>query len=65
MLPIGYLLRNLLRRRVRTVVTVGGIAATTLLVVAMSAFADGMHRAAIGKFELGKYVPREMLRSSR
>ena len=26
---------------------------------------DEVHRAAIGKFELGKYVPREMLRSSR
>lgn len=48
MLPLGYLLRNLLRRRVRTLVTVGGVAATTLLVVAMSAFADGMHEAAVG-----------------
>lgn len=46
MLPLGYLLRNLLRRRVRTVVTIGGVAATTLLVIAMNAFAGGMIRAA-------------------
>lgn len=69
MLPIGYLLRNLLRRRVRTVVTVGGIAATTLLVVAMSAFADGMHRAAIGNerhdviYLLGSSAEVDLVRS--
>ena len=48
MLPFSYLLRNLLRRRVRSLVTMLGIAATTLLVVAMSAFAGGMHEAAAG-----------------
>jgi putative ABC transport system permease protein len=48
MLPLGYLLRNLLRRRVRTAVTVAGIAATTMLVIAMHAFADGMSTAALG-----------------
>ncbi len=69
MLPIGYLLRNLLRRRVRTVVTVGGIAATTLLVVAMSAFADGMHQAAVGNerhdvvYLLGSSAEVDLVRS--
>ena len=48
MLPFSYLIRNLLRRRLRTVVTVLGIAATTLLVVAMQSFADGMRDAAYG-----------------
>lgn len=48
MLPFSYLLRNLLRRRVRTFVTIAGIAATTLLVIGMSAFATGMHEAAEG-----------------
>lgn len=42
MLPFGYVLRNLLRRRARTVVTLAGIAATTMLVVAMTSFADGI-----------------------
>ena len=45
MLPFGYVLRNLLRRRARTLVTLGGIAATTLLVIAMTAFANGILRA--------------------
>ncbi|MCK5941871.1 MAG: ABC transporter permease, partial [Planctomycetes bacterium] len=69
MLPISYLLRNLLRRRVRTVVTVGGVAATTLLVVAMSAFADGMHQAAIGNerhdvvYLLGSSAEVDLVRS--
>lgn len=48
MLPFGYILRNLMRRRARSLVTVGGIAATTLLVIAMTAFADGMAGAATG-----------------
>lgn len=48
MLPFSYLLRNLLRRRVRTIVTISGVAATTLLVIAMTAFAEGMHEAAEG-----------------
>jgi hypothetical protein len=39
MLPPSYLLRNLLRRRTRSLVTLFGIAAVTLLVVAMIAFA--------------------------
>jgi hypothetical protein len=46
MLPFAYLLRNLLRRRLRSAITIGGIAATTLLVIAMHSFADGMRSAA-------------------
>ncbi len=45
MLPFDYVLRNLLRRRARTLATLGGIAATTLLVIAMTSFADGITRA--------------------
>ena len=45
MLPFGYVLRNLLRRRARTLVTLAGIAATTMLVIAMTAFASGITRA--------------------
>lgn len=69
MLPVSYLIRNLLRRRVRTAVTVGGIAATTLLVIAMSAFADGMYRAAIGNerhdvvYLLGSSAEVDLVRS--
>jgi putative ABC transport system permease protein len=48
MLPFAYLLRNLLRRGTRTAVTTAGIAATTLLVVAMHSFAEGMTSAAVG-----------------
>jgi putative ABC transport system permease protein len=44
MLPFGYVLRNLLRRRSRTLVTIAGIAAVTMLVIAMSAFAAGLGR---------------------
>src|SRR5262245_4551082 len=46
MLPPAYILRNLLRRRVRTAATIGGGAATTMLVIAMHAFAEGMTAAA-------------------
>ena len=69
MLPFSYLLRNLLRRRVRTVVTVLGIAATTLLVVAMNSFADGMYTAATGStrddavFLLGTSAEVDLVRS--
>lgn len=45
LLPFGYVLRNLLRRRARTLATIAGIAATTLLVIAMQAFALGMRQA--------------------
>jgi putative ABC transport system permease protein len=48
MLPLGYVLRNLLRRRTRTFVTVLGLALTTLLVVAMTSFATRMHEVARG-----------------
>lgn len=48
MLPFSYVLRNLLRRRVRTAVTAAGIAATTMLVIAMHSFAAGMAGAATG-----------------
>ena len=69
MLPVSYLIRNLMRRRVRTLVTISGIAATTLLVVAMSAFADGMYRAAIGNerhdvvYLLGSSAEVDLVRS--
>jgi ABC-type lipoprotein release transport system permease subunit len=46
MLPFHYVLRNLQRRSTRSLVTVAGIAATTLLVIAMEAFATSMHAAA-------------------
>jgi len=46
MLPFTYVLRNLLRRSARSLVTIAGIAATTLLVIAMEAFATSMHAAA-------------------
>lgn len=45
LLPLGYVLRNILRRRARSVVTIGGIAATTMLVIAMQSFATGMTEA--------------------
>jgi ABC-type lipoprotein release transport system permease subunit len=45
MLPFSYALRNLWRRRARTVATVLGIALTTLLVIVMTAFAGGLERA--------------------
>lgn len=45
MLPFAYVLRNLMRRRSRTAVTIGGIALTTLLVIVMLAFASGLERA--------------------
>ncbi|HEX5050722.1 MAG TPA: hypothetical protein VFZ65_03020, partial [Planctomycetota bacterium] len=48
MLPFSYLLRNLLRRGARTAVTIGGVAATTMLVIAMHSFANGMTGAAAG-----------------
>lgn len=69
MLPFSYLLRNLLRRRVRTIVTISGIAATTLLVVAMTAFAEGMHKAAEGNvrhdsvYLLGSSAEVDLVRS--
>lgn len=46
MLPLSYALRNLRRRRARTVATTLGIGLTTLLVVVMAAFATGLDRAA-------------------
>jgi putative ABC transport system permease protein len=45
LLPPGYVLRNVLRRRARSAVTIGGVAATTLLVIAMHAFAGGLAAA--------------------
>ena len=45
MIPFAYALRNLWRRRARTVATLLGIALTTVLVVAMVAFATGLDRA--------------------
>ena len=71
MLPVSYLIRNLMRRCVRTIVTISGVAATTLLVVAMSAFADGMYRAAIGNerhdvvYLLGSSAEVDLVRSVR
>ena len=46
LLPFGYLLRNLLRRPLRSAITIAGIAAVTILVVAMHSFAAGMNLAA-------------------
>jgi putative ABC transport system permease protein len=69
MLPLSYTIRNLLRRRIRTIVTVAGIAATTLLVVAMSSFATSMHVAAEGNvrddavFLLGTSAEVDLVRS--
>lgn len=45
LLPFSYVLRNLLRRGVRSAVTIAGIAATTMLVIAMQSFAAGMTAA--------------------
>ncbi len=45
MIPFAYALRNLSRRRARTIVTITGIALTTLLVIVMGAFASGLDRA--------------------
>ena len=42
MLPFSYALRNLLRRRARTIITVLGIGITTLLVTTMAAFSSGL-----------------------
>jgi ABC-type lipoprotein release transport system permease subunit len=42
MLPIGYALRNLWRRRARTVATLLGVAGVTLLVILTSGFARGL-----------------------
>ena len=44
MIPFAYALRNLSRRRARTISTITGIALTTLLVVVMGAFASGLDR---------------------
>jgi putative ABC transport system permease protein len=45
LLPFSYVLRNLLRYGARSAVTIAGIAATTMLVIAMHAFAAGMTAA--------------------
>lgn len=45
MLPFAYVTRNLTRRPARTGVTLVGLAAVSLLVVAMAAFVGGMQRA--------------------
>jgi len=44
-IPIAYALRNLWRRRARTIATILGIGATTLLVVVMTAFSAGLDNA--------------------
>ena len=48
MLPFSYALRNLARRRARTIVTLIGIALTTLLVIVMVSFAGELASAAGG-----------------
>ncbi|MCA8951808.1 MAG: ABC transporter permease [Planctomycetes bacterium] len=69
MLPFGYVLRNLLRRGARSLATIGGIVATTLLVILMTAFADGMTRAATGSADdhrtylLGVSAETDLVRS--
>ncbi|MBL8899451.1 MAG: ABC transporter permease [Planctomycetes bacterium] len=47
MLPFSYALRNLWRRSTRSLITWLGLAATTLLVIAMTAFATGLERATV------------------
>lgn len=42
MLPFAYVLRNVMRRRARSLATVFGIAATTMLVIATQSFAAGV-----------------------
>ncbi|MCR9247971.1 MAG: ABC transporter permease [bacterium] len=69
MLPFGYVLRNITRRGARSAATIGGIMATTLLVVAMTAFADGMAGAADNSaddhrvFVLGVSAETDLVRS--
>lgn len=46
MLPLNYALRNLTRRRARTLVTVLGLGLTTLLVIVMTSFAGELAGAA-------------------
>ena len=48
MLPFSYALRNLARRRARTIVTIVGLSLTTLLVIVMSSFAGELAGAAGG-----------------
>lgn len=69
MLPFAYVLRNLTRRSARTLATIGGITATTLLVIAMTSFADGMTDAATGSADdrrvylLGVSAETDLVRS--
>ncbi|MDJ0521036.1 MAG: ABC transporter permease [Planctomycetota bacterium] len=42
MLPLSYALRNLWRRRARTLITLGGVALISMLVVLMGGFAQGL-----------------------
>lgn len=46
MLPLSYALRNLWRRKIRTLITLGGIALITTLVVLMGGFASGLSSTA-------------------
>ena len=48
MLPLGYALRNLWRRRMRTILTLVGIALISVLVVLMIGFARGLAATARG-----------------
>ncbi|MHC4938708.1 MAG: ABC transporter permease [Planctomycetota bacterium] len=48
MLPLNYALRNLTRRRARTLVTILGLGLTTLLVIVMTSFAGELAGAAGG-----------------
>lgn len=69
MLPFGYVLRNVMRRGARSAATIGGIMATTLLVIAMTAFADGLTNAATGSADdrrvylLGVSAETDLVRS--
>src|SRR5262245_51884632 len=45
LLPIRYALRNLARRPARTVLTFGGIAIITFLIILMAGFAQGLDRS--------------------
>jgi len=69
MLPFTYPLRNLWRRRARTLATLLGVAATTVLIVTMSAFAGELEDAAGGSaredvaFLIGTSAEVDLVRS--
>lgn len=69
MLPWSYALRNLWRRRTRTIATLLGIGLTTVLVVVMLSFASGLEQATGGTaradvvYLIGSSAEVDMIRS--